>query len=85
MDNLLYALLKEALLDFIVETREKALEKLSYEDAPGSMMKDLLTAVNRNVGKRKNRESSPNKDNLSNARISTLRKMLHKKGLDVDP
>jgi len=84
MDNILYAdskncpLLKEATMDFIVENREEAIEKLSFENFPGHLVKDLLTAVSME----KKEESDAG--NLSNTRVSTLRRMLHEKGLDVD-
>ena len=42
-------------------------------------MKDLLTAVNRNVHK-----GSTDANDFSMMRVSTLRKMLDEKGLDVD-
>ena len=53
MDNLLYAdskncaLLKEAVIDFMVENGQGVLEKVSLKDVPGGMFADLLTAVTR--------------------------------------
>ena len=55
MDNLLYAdsknctLLKEAAMDFVVENGVEVYEKVSFENVPSYLMKDLLAAVNRKV------------------------------------
>lgn len=84
LDNLLYAdakncaLLKEAVMDFIVENGRDIIGKVSFEDVPGSMMTDLLTAVTR--GKKK--DDGPR--DYDTMRVSTLRKKLHEKGLDID-
>ena len=48
MDNLLYAdakncaLLKEAVIDFLAENSIEAAEKISFNDVPGHLMKDLV-------------------------------------------
>ena len=87
LDHLLYAdaktcaLLKEVVMDFIVENGDDVLEKVSFDDVPGYMMKDLLTAVTR--GKKKDDDSS-DAGNYNTMRVSTLRKMLHDKELDID-
>jgi hypothetical protein len=53
IDNLLYAdamncaLLKEVLMDFIVETKEEVMQRVSFNDVPGDVCKDLLAAVAR--------------------------------------
>ena len=86
IDNLLYAdskncaLLKEAVMDFIAQNREESPKKLSFDNLPGSAMKDLLTAVNR----REPLKTSTDADDFSIMRVNVLRKMLHEKGLDVD-
>ena len=87
MDNLLYAdsknlaLLKEAVMDYVVANREGIIGKVSFSNVPGDMMTDLLTAVAR-------RESGDDDNNgninYNKMRVGTLRKMLHEKGLDVD-
>lgn len=57
LGNLLYAdfkncaLLKEAVMDFIVENGEDIVGKVSFDDVPGSIVTDLLTAMNRNLEK----------------------------------
>ena len=87
IDNLLYAdsknlaLLKETVMDFLLENYDDIIGKVSFEDVPGTMMTDLLTAVARN-GK-KNDRSSDNV-NYNTIRVGTLRKMLDEKKLDVD-
>ena len=88
IDNLLYAdgkncaLLKETVMDFIAEHTNEAAERLSFDDVPGSAMKDLLVAIGR--GKGGSPASSTNANGFSKMRVNTLRKMLHEKGLDVD-
>ena len=92
IDNLLYAdatncaLLKEAVMDFIAENGEEVYEKLSFDNVPGSLMKDLLWAMNKKKGdgKKQSVGSGSEQKSLSLMRISDLREMLHKKGLDVD-
>jgi hypothetical protein len=39
------AFLKESALDFIALNKVKAIEKLLFNDAPGTIAKDILTAV----------------------------------------
>mmetsp|Transcript_21739 Transcript_21739/g.34149 ORF Transcript_21739/g.34149 Transcript_21739/m.34149 type:complete len:80 (+) Transcript_21739:2-241(+) len=65
-------------MDFIVENGRDIIGKVSFEDVPGSMMTDLLTAVTR--GKKK--DDGPR--DYDTMRVSTLRKKLHEKGLDID-
>ena len=87
IDNLLYAdatncaLIKEFVLDFIAQNRKEAVNKLSFDNVPGSAMKDLLAAVNRDDNKG---GSTTDADDFSMMRVSTLRKMLDEKGLDID-
>ena len=88
IENLLYAdgkncaLLKETVMDFIAEHANEAVERLSFDDVPGSAMKDLLVAMGR--GKGGSPASSTNANGFSKMRVNALRKMLHEKGLDVD-
>ncbi|KAL7524889.1 hypothetical protein ACHAXR_000758, partial [Thalassiosira sp. AJA248-18] len=62
IDNLLYAdskncaLLKEVVMDFIVENGEDIIGNASFESVPGSMMMDLVTAMTR--GKQNDNDSS---------------------------
>ena len=88
MGNLLYAdskncaLLKEAVIDFVVENGEDVLKKVSLENVPGGVFADLLTAVTR---KEKSRAACTNNEqDISMMRVSELRMKLDKKGLDVD-
>lgn len=87
IDNLLYAdsknlaLLKETVMDFLLDNYDDIIGKVSFEDVPGTMMTDLLTAVARN-GKKNDRSSDT--VNYNTIRVGTLRKMLDEKKLDVD-
>ena len=87
MDNLLYAdskncaLLKEAVIDFAIENGQDIIGKISFDNVPGSMMTDLLTAVTR---KEKKKSANIGGDDLNTMRVSELRKKLDEKGLDVD-
>ena len=87
-ENLLYAdskncaLLKEAVMDFVVENGFEVVEKVSFGDFPGHLMKDLLVAVNRE--KAGSNKAGGNGDEFGTMRVSDLRKRLHEKGLDVD-
>ena len=87
IDNLLYAdskncaLLKEAVIDFIAENSTEAAHKLSFGNVPGHVIPDLLTAMNR---KGSEGGTIPDTNDLKSMRVNALRKMLHKKGLDVD-
>ena len=89
MEHLIYAdsmncaLLKEAAMDYIAENKTKVIGKISFNDAPGNLMNDLLTAVVR--GDREERED----DNAENAEyqfttVNELRRKSHEKGLEVD-
>ena len=92
MDNLLYAdsknlaLLKEAVMDYIVANKKRIIGKISFSNVPGDMMTDLLTAMSR--GEDTDDDSSDDEDKESikynKMRVGTLRKMLDEKGLDVD-
>ena len=88
IDNLLYAdskncaLLKEAVMDYIVENGNDILGKVSFSNVPGDMMTDLLTAVTRKNNIASNVESTG--DQFTTMRVSELRALLDEKGLDVD-
>jgi hypothetical protein len=89
MEHLLYAesknlaLLKEVSMDYIVKNKSEVINKLSFNDVPGALVKDVLVATargERNVGR-----ADVNVDNqYDSLRISELRKMAHEKGLNVD-
>jgi speckle-type POZ protein len=86
MDNLLYAdakncaLLKEAVMNFMAANHYEASEKISFNDVPGHLMKDLLVAFGRNS---KN-GATDDVDELTTLSVSDLRRKLAEKGLDVD-
>ena len=85
LDNLLYAdsknlaLMKEAVMDFILVNGDDVMDKVSFDNVPGAVVKDLLAAVARGKAK-----SSSDTDNYNNMRVATLRKLLDEKGLEVD-
>ena len=68
-------------MDFIAENSKEAAHKLSFGNVPGHVIPDLLTAVNR---KGSEGGTIPDTNDLNSMRVNALRKMLHKKGLDVD-
>jgi len=90
IDNLLYAdskncaLLKEAVVDFMVSNGNGILGKVSFDNVPPSTIADILTAVTRERnGSIANIEESI-EDEFRTMRVSELRIKLDEKGLDVD-
>ena len=87
LDNLLYAdskncaLLKETVMDFIVENGENIMDKVSSDTVHGSVVTDLLAAMARGRGKD---DVISDTSNFNTMRVGTLRKILHEKGLYVD-
>jgi speckle-type POZ protein len=88
MDNLLYAdakncaLLKEAVIDFLAENSIEAVEKISFNDAPAYLMKDLLVVIGRD--RKKYASGADTTEELTILSVSDLRRKLTEKGLDVD-
>jgi hypothetical protein len=78
------ALLKEAAMDFIVENKADVIKKISFTDAPGTLMNDMLTAVVRSETEKSANPAGNDENDLSFMRVSELRKKAHKRGLDVD-
>jgi len=89
MDLLLYAdskncaLLKEAVMDFAVANEIDIIKKVSFKDAPGEMIKDVLAAVARKRMNKKG-DAASNEDEFFTMRITELRRKVHEKGLEVD-
>ncbi|EJK55825.1 hypothetical protein THAOC_24399 [Thalassiosira oceanica] len=87
LDNLLYAnsknlaLFQEKIMDFAAENGDRIVGNVSFDDVPGNLISDILTAVAR--GKRSISESAP-EDDLKFMRVGELRKRLHDKGLCID-
>jgi hypothetical protein len=85
MDNLLYAdakncaLLKEVVMDFLAENSKEAIQKISFTDFPGHIVKDLLVATTRS----KEDKNKP-VDDFDIMRVDELRRKLYEKGLEVD-
>ena len=86
IDNLLYAdsknlaLLKEAVMDYIVANKDDIIGKVSFNDFPGHLVNDLLAAMSRGEDTGNEGDST----DYNKMRVGTLRKMLDEKGLDVD-
>ena len=84
MDNLLFAdsknlaLLKEAVMDYIVANKRDILGKVSFDNVPGGVISDVLAAMARGE------ETEDDSTDYNTMRVGTLRKMLDEKGLDVD-
>ena len=84
MDNLLFAdsknlaLLKEAVMDYIVANKRDILGKVSFDNVPGGVISDVLAAMARGE------ETDDDSTDYNTMRVGTLRKMLDEKGLDVD-
>jgi speckle-type POZ protein len=94
IDNLLYAdamncaLLKESVMDFIVENKEEVMQRVSFQDVPGDVCKDLLAAMSRYYEKDSPSDDGEDETDVektySKMRIRDLRQMLDEKGLDLD-
>ena len=89
MDNILYAdakncaLLKEAAMNFLAENSSDAAEKISFDDVPGHLMKDLLVAFNMK-DKSKKDASGTSTDELTTLSVNALRRKLDEMDLSVD-
>ena len=85
MDNLLYAdsknlaLLKEAVMDYIVANKGDILGKVSFSNVPGDTVSDVLAAMARGE-----QSGDGNSTDYNKMRVGTLRKMLDEKGLTAD-
>jgi hypothetical protein len=71
-------------MDFIVENKADVIKKISFTDAPGTLMNDMLTAVVRSETEKSANPAGNDENDLSFMRVSELRKKAHKRGLDVD-
>ncbi len=91
VEHLLYseskncALLKEAMMDFILENKDKVLDKISFNEVidPWTLIRDVMAAVARGE-KKGEKDGSCEKNQFSTMRISELRRKVHVQGLDVD-
>ena len=85
MDLLLYAdskncaLLKEAVIDFIVENKDDMLQKVVLKDVPGGLFAELLAAMSR-----KEKRAGSSEGNSSFMSIHELRRKAHEKGINID-
>ncbi|KAL7534734.1 hypothetical protein ACHAWF_004927 [Thalassiosira exigua] len=72
------ALLKEAVMDFMVQNHAAVIRQVPLRDAPEGLLAELLAAVARKDSK------VDDNDDLSTMRVNDLRKMLLEKGLNCD-
>ena len=94
IDNLLYAdaknlaLLKEAVMDYIVKNKKKVMKRVSFEAVPGDIYKDLLAAVSRVLEDSdeddSDDEQNEEKDDYASMGIGALRRKLDERGIDID-
>ncbi len=94
IDNLLYAdsknlaLLKEAVMDYIVKNKKKVMKRVSFKDVPGDIYKDLLAAVSRVLDDSDEDDSdveeNKEKDDYASMGIGALRQKLDERGIDID-
>ena len=99
IDNLLYAdamncaLLKETVMDFIVRNKKEVMERVSFQDVPGNICKDLLAAMTRRDNESKDKDKSGKEEKMSEEadgedlqalRIGELRQKVQEKGLEID-
>jgi len=89
MDILLYAdsknlaLLKEAVMDYIVANKLSIMGKVSFDNVPGGLIMDVLAAMAR--GEEQTGDDADDESvKYIRMRVGTLRNMLDEKGLDVD-
>ncbi|KAL7555247.1 hypothetical protein ACHAWF_018905 [Thalassiosira exigua] len=80
------ALLKEKVMDFLVENGKEVLSKISFKDAPASstLFHDFMTAV-ASMGKKEDKYydgDDPTK--FKTMSVDTLRRKLDGRGLDID-
>ncbi len=94
IDNLLYAdamnlaLLKEAVMDYIVKNKKKVIKRVSFEAVPGDIYKDLLAAVSRVLEDSDEDDSDDEDENeekdYASMGIGALRQKLDERGIDID-
>jgi len=78
------ALLKEAAMDYVVANKTDVIKKLSFADAPGTLLNDMLTAFVRSEAEYGGPTGGNDESDLSSMRVSELRRNAHEKGLNVD-
>jgi hypothetical protein len=78
------ALLKEAAMDYVVANKADVIKKLSFADAPGTLLNDMLTAFVRSETEYGGPAGGNDENDLSSMRVSELRRRAHERGLNVD-
>jgi len=90
IDNLLHAdamncaLLKEKVMDFIVKNKKEMMERVSFQDVPGNVCKDLLAAMSRHYQYYEEEEEGKDVEGFDTMRIGELRQKVQEKGLEID-
>ena len=90
IDSLLYAdsknlaLLKEAVMDYIVANKHSIMGKVSFSNVPSDMITDVLAAMARGEQTTVEGEEHAESIKYNKMGVGKLRKMLDEKGLDVD-
>ena len=96
IDNLLYAdamncaLLKETVMDYIVQNKKEVMQRVSFKDVPGEVCKDLLAAVSRyyqyyeDEDEDEEEEEEEDGEDFDTMRIGELRQKVQEKGLEID-
>ena len=69
-------------MEYIVENKAEVIKKLSFSNAPGTLVINVLAAVSR--GERNVDGSDGDESQYHSMRISELRKRSYEKGLNVD-
>ncbi len=69
-------------MNFLAANHYEAAEKISFNDVPGHLMKDLLIVIGRD--RKKDASDTVAADELTTLCVSALRRKLDEKGLDID-
>ena len=70
-------------MDYIVANKNDIIGNVSFNNFPGQLVTDLLTAMARGE-QSEDDDNSNDSINYNKMRVCTLRKMLNENGLDVD-
>ncbi len=85
------ALLKETVMDYIVQNKKEVMQRVSFKDVPGDVCKDLLAAVSRyyqdyeeEQEEEEEEEEEEDGEDFDTMRIGELRQKVQEKGLEID-
>ena len=77
------AYLKEATMDYIIENKADIMDDVSFVDAPGTLINDMLVAFVRSE-KEDGAVGGSDENKFASMRVSELLKKAHENGLHVD-